>query len=284
MNNKKIAVLITCHNRKEKTLNCLEKLFMQEGIDREFNLKVYLVDDGSTDGTAEAVFEKFTGINIIKGNGELYWNRGMHLAWSVALKEAHDYYFWLNDDTMLFAGCLSELLRGANETNDQAIIVGTTRSVNGGGTYGGRTKKKELILPDGHLQLCEYFNGNCVLIPAYVCNIVGNLDHHFPHALGDFDYGRRAAKKGIKSYVSYEYVGLCEKHETLSKWCSPSVKLADRIKAINSPLGVNPVKYFRYDFRHNGLFSAVLHFITIHIRLLFPGLWESNTKKLKKSI
>jgi glycosyltransferase involved in cell wall biosynthesis len=48
----KIAVLITCHNRIQKTQTCLKSLFKQKKIEN-INLKVFLVDDGSTDGTKE---------------------------------------------------------------------------------------------------------------------------------------------------------------------------------------------------------------------------------------
>ena len=94
----KISVLLTCHNRKEKTLICLRKLFEQDVRNVEFD--VFLVDDGCTDGTAEAVREEFPKIHIIQGDGSLFWNRGMCLAWEEARKNgAHDAVLWLNDDT-----------------------------------------------------------------------------------------------------------------------------------------------------------------------------------------
>jgi GT2 family glycosyltransferase len=72
-----IAILITCYNRKEKTLSCLAALFnciVPDG----YGFDVFLVDDGSTDGTSDAIKEGFTQVNIIQGNGNLFWNRGMH--------------------------------------------------------------------------------------------------------------------------------------------------------------------------------------------------------------
>lgn len=52
-----IAVIITCHNRKEKTLHCLTNLFEAKKAygHNEVRLAVFLTDDGCTDGTAEAV-------------------------------------------------------------------------------------------------------------------------------------------------------------------------------------------------------------------------------------
>ena len=78
-----IAALITCHNRKSKTIACLERLF-QQALPLGVLLKVYLVDDGSTDGTAEAVREKFPSVSVISADGSLFWCRGMRLAWKHA--------------------------------------------------------------------------------------------------------------------------------------------------------------------------------------------------------
>ena len=46
----KTAALLTCHNRKEKTLACLKSLYRNMP-----EVDVYLTDDGCADGTAEAV-------------------------------------------------------------------------------------------------------------------------------------------------------------------------------------------------------------------------------------
>ena len=49
-----ISVLLTCHNRKAKTLGCLTSLYAAE-LPVGYDMEVYLVDDGCTDGTADAV-------------------------------------------------------------------------------------------------------------------------------------------------------------------------------------------------------------------------------------
>ena len=83
---KTIAVLLTCHNRKDKTLLCLKALYDQEGLNSDYLIEVFLVDDASTDGTAAAIKDKFPLVNIIQGNGYLFWNQGMRLAWKTATK------------------------------------------------------------------------------------------------------------------------------------------------------------------------------------------------------
>ena len=89
-----IAILVTCYNRRDKTIQCLKNLFSQAGIKEDFTIEVFLVDDGSSDGTSEAVNMQFPQVHIIPGNGSLYWNRGMHLAWQKAKESADFDYFY----------------------------------------------------------------------------------------------------------------------------------------------------------------------------------------------
>jgi len=55
---KRIVAMLTCHNRKDLTLACLNKLCSQVLPD-DFSLEFVVVDDGSRDGTAEAIREAF---------------------------------------------------------------------------------------------------------------------------------------------------------------------------------------------------------------------------------
>lgn len=79
----KIAILMTVHNRKQKTLACIQKIFNNSTQD---DIVCYLVDDGCTDGTKEAVAKLYPKVKVIKGDGYLFWNRGMFLAWEIAKK------------------------------------------------------------------------------------------------------------------------------------------------------------------------------------------------------
>ncbi|SFU30186.1 Glycosyltransferase, GT2 family [Pustulibacterium marinum] len=273
---KLIAALLTVYNRKQKTLKCLEQLFYNKLPDG-YLLDVYLVDDGSTDGTAEAVKSNFPQVNVITGSGNLFWNRGMHRAWeeSVATKK-YDFYLWLNDDTFIFDDTLEHLLACSEELNHKSIVCGSLCSENDCTkvTYGPRTKKS-LIIPDGTLQEAFLINGNVVLVPKVVYKKVGMLDPIFPHAIGDFDYGLRAKRKGFKSYSTKKFIGTCENNVNLPKWCYAKTPIRERFKALYSPLGnAHPKYFFIYENRNFGFSQAFKHYISIHLRVILPQLWK----------
>ena len=159
----------------------------------------------------------------------------------------------------------------------KAIVCGTTNSTqNPLPTYGGFSKKtKALVLPNRSFQECDHFNGNCVLIPDEVFKLVGNLDPLFHHALGDFDYGLRAKKMGVKLIVAPDYIATCEIHPNLPQWRSPSVSFINRMRFLYSASsGCYPPQFFVFDKRHNGFLKAVFHFFTIHLRAIIPALWN----------
>ncbi len=271
---KRLAVLITCYNRKRTTIACLDSFYKAITNIYDFSFDIFLVDDGSTDGTSIEVKFFFPDVNIIHGNGSLFWNQGMRLAWETAAHN-HDYnfYLWLNDDTLLFPHSIAQLLKESQFLLNNSIIVGSTVSKSTNEvTYGGRLAKKGIIKPNGSLQKCDLFNGNCVLIPNHVYNSLGNLTSYYRHSLGDFDYGLRAKKNHIDAFLSSDPIGTCEMHIGVEPWMDNKISLISRLKALYHPLGSNPFEFFYYDFHNNGLFNAVFHFFTIHLRVLMPGI------------
>ena len=63
----RIAVLLTCFNRKDKTIACLHKLFeAYKVVENDIIIKVYLTDDASNDNTSEAVKRHFPEVIILE--------------------------------------------------------------------------------------------------------------------------------------------------------------------------------------------------------------------------
>ena len=232
-----VAVLMTCHNRRETTLKCLAVL-QQQAVD----FALYLVDDGSHDCTAEAVRDRYPAANILTGDGSLFWVGGMRLAYQAAAEREYPYYLWLNDDTLLDPEALQTLLTThqslAEKEQTKAIIVGSVQDPKTGAlTYGGRTRptrwysfKFEPVPPAAMPQPCDTFQGNAVLIPNSVAQKVGNIDAAFVHNFGDLDYGLRARKIGCSIWTAPGFVATCAQNSAADSWVDTTLSVRSRLK------------------------------------------------------
>jgi GT2 family glycosyltransferase len=279
-----VAVLLTCHNRAEKTLRALRHLFDQQW--HSSKLSVYLVDDGCTDATPDLVRAEFPSVNIITGTGELFWGGGMALAFSRALERRHAFYLWLNDDTLLFADALAKLIRTYRLLKERSaaecIVVGATRepdsdelTSSGLRRSSWRPLRFQRIPPRATPQRCMTFQGNCVLIPATVAEDIGPVDGAFRHYIGDIDYGLRAACRGYQSWLAPGFVGVCRSDPRPSLSDSGPRALAKAWAQLRGPKGVNLAGGTLYSFREWARFAArhggplwVLHFVFPYRRLL----------------
>jgi GT2 family glycosyltransferase len=266
-----IAVLITVHNRKEKTLSCLTALFNCVLPD-EYRFDVFLVDDGSTDGTSEVIRKKFTQVNIIQGTGNLFWNRGMYLAWETAAKtNDYDYYLWLNDDTVLYNYCMEEIFNCLNFTGEDCIIQGVLETQDKSEiAYSGYDSEQNPIVPDGKMQNVVFLHGNVVLVTKSVYKKTGNLDYRFHHYMGDPDYGLRAQRHGFKIYSTTKAIGYGEKNNNMSINRKFEASIFQRFKHLYSPLGNPPYISFYYNKKYNGYIQATIKYIYVHIINLIP--------------
>ncbi len=283
---------MTCHNRKLKTLATLESLFKQI-LTSEIALNTYLVDDGSTDGTAEAVQQTYPQVKIFSGDGNLFWNGGMRGAFSQAMKHDPDYYLWLNDDTIIYSKTISFLLETAQKLSEKgetkAIIGGSTCDPETGQTtYGGVVRNNPLhpfrygiLEPTKDPQMCDTMHGNCVLIPRSVVQIVGNLDPAFVHYIGDWDYGLRARQKGCTVWIAPGYLGTCSLNPQVTKMAAEN--LSEGLDKMSKPKGLSfkdttlqPAQEWKvFAQRHGGLLWPI-YWLLPYRRLV----WLSVLSKL----
>ena len=245
----RIAVILTCFNRRQKTLECIDTVLAQSDLN-DVAIDFFITDDGSQDGTAEALLRKYSGIRLLKGNGSLFWNGGMRRAWAEALREKYDFFLWLNDDTFLYPQTLRRMLdthaSSWRSTGKAGIVIGSTQDESGKTSYGGerqRSRFRPLTLirldPTEEIQTCDTFNGNCVLISREAAAVLGNLDPSFVHAIGDTDYGLRAKKAGIPMWVMPSYAGRCVNDGSIAGGFNDlSLPVNVRLKKIMSPKGL----------------------------------------------
>jgi len=103
----RVFIIIPVHNRREVTLACLANLQQTGDL---ANFQVVVVDDGSTDGTAEAVRSSYPEVKILSGDGNLWWAGAIALGMQYALDQEAKYIFWLNDDCLPQGNCLPKML------------------------------------------------------------------------------------------------------------------------------------------------------------------------------
>lgn len=271
-----IAVLITCHDRVQSTLRCLDALFVAVENGVQF-VDVYLVDDGSSDGTAEIVSARYPQVQIIAGHGSLYWCGGMRLAWqSAAVHADYRFYLWLNDDVVVnnyFIGCLlQDYVQISKQFGSCLITGGCCDPVTGKFTYGGRDDK-QLLKPTGMPQQCKYIHGNVVLVPREIFEVIGGFSELFTHAFGDTDYGLRTIEAGFSCWTSSVFVGSCQQHQIKGPWASSKVPLKRRAALFVHPLGLNFKEFVKFRRRHWPL-RWMLDVVKVCIQVLCPQPFE----------
>lgn len=285
----RIVAVLTCFNRKALTLACLEALTVS--AERAgAALEAILVDDASPDGTAAAVRERFPWVVVMGGPGDLFWNRGMHKGFALALERPADHYLWLNDDTHLVPQALERLLAQSAALHSQlggpVILVGATAERDSGRvSYGGRVARSrwrpfnyQLVYSETEPVPCEAIEGNCVLIAHAVAMRVGNLDPAFEHAMGDTDYGLRARAMGVRSFVAAGIVGHCSPNPLGGTYFDTSLPLARRWQLVRSRKGLPVNSWRHFCRRHGGLFWP-LHFAWPYAKVLITGLRASLTRR-----
>jgi GT2 family glycosyltransferase len=268
----RVAILMTCYNRVETTLHCLEYAY-KAIIPHNVIFDIYLVDDNSPDDTGKTIKQKYPKINVIMGTGSLYWNKGMRLAWKNASEhDDYDFYLWLNDDTVLHRNAFEVLFSDYYEISGRygtSVIAGSCRGSDSEQmTYGGRTKNNKCIYPDNTPQPCCLINGNIVLVPKKIFDTIGILSDRYTHTNGDYDYGLRAIKAGFRCYTTSVFIAECDRNG-VQAWQDPNIPLLKRIKYFYSPKGICLYEYIVFKSRYYGMLHALALVIGKHIKMLF---------------
>ncbi len=198
--NNKIFVLTAVHNDLGDTKRLLESLFGQSFLEYE----VFIVDDGSTDGTSKFIRKNYPQVNIIKGGGDLWWTASLNLGLKHILRKAKntDYVWIINNDCYFDKGLFQVLINYKNKTTGNKDIIASvvldskTKKVIDAGVVINWNDMK--FRPNG----TDALSTRGTLFPVGVFKEVGLFDaKHFPHYFSDYEFTIRAKRYGYKLSV-----------------------------------------------------------------------------------
>ena len=214
-----LHVLVACHNRSDLTVRAITTFAAAAtAVGAKADFTVF--DDGSTDGTAEALAALDLPVVRISGDGSAFWSRSMAEAEDHVLRACADdgYVVWLNDDVELDEDFLEVVFEAAKRV-PSAVLVGAMRDPETGQlTYSGfrsvgfHPLRGVLVEPTGQLQPIDTLNGNLVFVPMKIARALGGIDGSLSHFGADTDYGMRVREEGFELLLLPRTVGSCAKN------------------------------------------------------------------------
>jgi GT2 family glycosyltransferase len=281
-----IAILLACFNRKQKTLAFFDSLVNQHSF-KKWSIDIFLLDDGSTDGTADAVKEKYPYVNILTGTGNLFWAGGMRTIWEHAIAyKNYDLFCLFNDDVALYDNAFEDLIKHYQDVGKKGtILVGSTLDPKTNKlSYGGYLLKHDKhvkylpVIPDADQSTpCHIANANILLVDSATVQKIGIFSTAYTHYLADFDYTLMAYRAGINVLVAPGYYGYCEDDHG-NAWMPGSKPLKERINYLYSPKGLAYKEYLFYIRNRfpRDYFEAV---IKLWMKTLFPVIWDKFKRR-----
>lgn len=205
---KSLSIIILTYNQQQFTIDCLTSL--GDLLDDE-SIEVILVDNGSSDGTVEAVKRRFPQVTLIENPVNSGVSGGRQLGLSHA---GGDVLMFLDNDTVASpqavrtlhkyitdhrdAGLCGCRLVGADGTVQESYKAYPGLGVKIANVLGLKRKKDTFPVDEEGNLLPTYVIGACQLFRREVMEAVGPLDTHIFYGPEDADYCLRIAAHGWK--------------------------------------------------------------------------------------
>lgn len=206
-----VAIVTPVHNRRDITGQCLRSLsrIKSDGLD----VHVIVVDDGSTDGTSEAISREFPDVEIIEADGSLWFTEGTNVGVRRALESDPKYILMMNDDQVFDDNFLEFLVETA-EANPRSIVgpllllwdqphkIFQVAPVWNTWLGGWKHWYQQTVwtVPDRPFEV-DLIVGNCVLVPSDAIKECGLMNSKRYPNFGDAEYTPRLKRAGWKLVI-----------------------------------------------------------------------------------
>ncbi len=254
-----IYIVIAVHDRLAATLECMACLQQQTNQDYQ----VVLVDDGSTDGTANSIRERYPHTIILNGDGNLWWTGAMAKGVDYVLSKAKptDFVLSLNND-VTFANDYLQQLVDTSKQFQQAVVGSLCKDVlpphavlDAGITMDWYKYRYGQVQYDVSRLVTEHvdtISGRGVLIPVSVLHQVGNFAAKLlPHYGADYEFGFRVKAAGIPMVVANRAIVFLKNDLTGFRPTAKVLSYRDewrRLFSIKSP--ANIIVHLKIIWRH----------------------------------
>ena len=224
MPRKKVEIVTPVHNRRDETLQCLRSIARADktGLD----VHIIVVDDGSTDETSRAIAESFPDVEIVAGDGNLWYTAGTNRGIGAALLRNPDYILAINNDSIFDEKCIRAMVECAEkhtssvvgalllnwETPHRIFQVSPRWELFKGG-YRHWHKQTVWTIPQRPWEV-ELIVGNCVLYPTQAIREVGLMDQKRLAQFGDAEYTPRMRRRGWRLLIEPKARVFCKPNDT----------------------------------------------------------------------
>ncbi len=116
-----VYIIIPVHNRKQIAIACLENLNTCGDLQKYHVIVVV----GSTDGTAEVIRSQYPMVEIITGDGNLWWTGAIALGMKYAYERGAEVLIWLNDDCQISCSTIDNLVSFAGGSGCDRRLSGS---------------------------------------------------------------------------------------------------------------------------------------------------------------
>jgi len=206
----KVFIIILNWNGLGDTLECLSSL----GKSTYRHTKVVVVDNGSTDNSAEIISQTYPQVDVLTNSENEGFCRGNNIGIRYALERGAEYVWLLNNDCVVEVDTLTRLVKEAESSSEIGLIspiihyFGEKTKVQFAGSYIDITTF-DIHYPENKESAETKFQngpsvllwGTALLIKKAVIEKMGLLDERFFAYWEDTEYSLRSLKSGYRNLV-----------------------------------------------------------------------------------